>query len=220
MARAIGYVRVSTETQATEGVGMETQKVKIEQWAGLNGYNLVAVFDDAGISGTRSDRPGLAAALDGVGKGDALVVYSLSRLARSTRHTIEIGETLSRRGADLVSISEKIDTTTAAGRMVFRMLAVLNEFERDQLSERTSHGLQTKKAKSELVGSVPYGKRLDADGVHLVDDPDEQVVIEVAKQLQGESLSLRKIASRLEELGHLTRTGKRFQAVQVQRLLQ
>lgn len=69
----------------------------------------------------------------------------MSRLARSTRDAITTSERLDKAGAALVSLSEKIDTTTAAGKMVFRMLAVLAEFERDQISERTTTAMQHKK---------------------------------------------------------------------------
>ena len=84
------------------------------------------------ISGKRADnRLALQEALKAVSAGKGvLIVYSLSRLARSTRDTL-----LDKSGADLVSLSEKIDTTSAAGKMVFRLLAVLNEFERDLISE-------------------------------------------------------------------------------------
>jgi site-specific DNA recombinase len=66
-----------------------------------------------------------------------LFVYSLSRLARSTKGTLAIPDRLQKADADLVSLSEKLDTNSAAGKMVFRMLAVLEEFESDQISERT-----------------------------------------------------------------------------------
>lgn len=188
-------------------------------WADLNGYELAGVFVDAGISGTKADRPGLAAALAAVDKRDALVVYSLSRLSRSTKHTIEISERLDKAGADLVSISEKIDTTTAAGKMVFRMMAVLAEFERDQLAERTSAAMQHKKAKGERVGAVPYGKALAGDGVALVNVPAEQEVIAEARRLHAAGLSLRKIAGMLAEKGFKARNGKVFAATQIQRMV-
>lgn len=217
--KAIAYVRVSTEEQATDGVSLEMQKSKIAAWADLNGYDLAGVFDDAGVSGAKADRPGLAAALAAVGKGDALVVYSLSRLARSTRHTIEISERLDKVGADLVSISEKIDTTSAAGRMVFRMLAVLAEFERDQLAERTSAAMQHKKSKGELVGAVPYGYALADDGVQLVPDPFEQQVLAEARRLHSAGMSLRSIAANLAGMGMFARNGKEFAAMQVRRMV-
>lgn len=199
--KAFAYIRVSTEEQVTEGVSLDAQRAKIAAWCDLNGYELAGVFTDAGISGTKADRPGLAAALAAVGKGSALVVYSLSRLSRSTRHMLELSERLEKAGADLVSISEKIDTTSAAGRMVFRMLAVLNEFERDQLAERTSAAMQHKKAKGERVGSVPYGKSLKADGKTLIDNQAEQEIIRIVKLLRNGGMSYPKIAAELEARG-------------------
>jgi len=133
------YLRVNTAGQVTEAVSLEAQEARARRWAEANGYTVAGLHCDAGISGKRAEnRPGLQAALTEVcrTKG-ALVVYSLSRLARSTKDAISIAERLERAGADLVSLSEKIDTTSAAGKMLFRMLAVLAEFERDLISERT-----------------------------------------------------------------------------------
>ena len=143
MGKAIGYVRVSTEGQAVDGVTLEAQESKIRAWCMVNDYDLLGVHVDAGLSGSRADnRPALRDALNACEKGCALVVYSLSRLARSTRDTLDIADRLAASGADLVSLSERIDTTTAAGKMVFRMLAVLAEFERDIISERTKTAMQ------------------------------------------------------------------------------
>ena len=151
MQKAIGYIRVSTQGQADEGVSLAAQRAKIEAWCSLNDAELVAVFEDAGISGaSMNGREGLHAALKATTKGMALVTYSISRLARSTRDMLEIAERLDAKGADLVSMTEKIDTTTAAGRMVFKMLAVLADFERDQIGERTKMALAHKKAKGEV----------------------------------------------------------------------
>jgi site-specific DNA recombinase len=206
--KAIGYVRVSTEGQAQDGVSLEAQEAKIRAWADLNGAESVTIFRDAGLSGKRADnRPGLQEALTAVGEGDALIVYSLSRLARSTKDTITIGEALDKRDADLVSLSEKIDTTTAAGKMVFRMLAVLSEFERDQVSERTRMALDHKRACGEKTGGdVPYGSRLE-DG-RLVPDAAEQKAIALIRRLHAAGNSLRQIARELEAGGHRTKTGR------------
>ena len=220
MATAIGYIRVSTEGQAQDGVSLDAQRAKIEAWCELNDYALTAVHVDAGISGKSADnRPGLQAALADCRKGSALVVYSLSRLARSTKDTISISERLAKAGADLVSLSEKIDTTTAAGKMVFRMLAVLAEFERDQISERTATAMQFKKTKGERVGAVPYGYDLADDGVNLVENAAEQSVIQQARELHESGLSLRKIAAELDRRGLHARNGQPFQATQIQRMV-
>ncbi len=220
MATAIGYIRVSTEGQAVDGVSLDAQRAKIEAWASLNDYDLIAVHVDAGISGKGMDnRPGLQAALADCRKGSALVVYSLSRLARSTKDTILISERLAKSGADLVSLSERIDTTSAAGKMVFRLMAVMAEFERDQISERTVTAMQFKKGKGELVGAVPYGFALSDDGVKLVENAVEQAVIVQAKELRASGLSLGKVATELDRRGLVSRNGKPFQATQVMRMV-
>lgn len=221
MKTAIAYLRVSTQGQVEDGVSLDAQRAKIEAWCTLNDYELAATHVDAGLSGKSAlNRLGLQDALNDCRKGSALVVYSLSRLARSTRDTLDISDRLSKAGADLVSLSEKIDTTSAAGKMVFRMLAVLAEFERDQISERTSAALQYKKTQGEKTGGgIPYGYTLAANGVDLHPDPVEQEVVWQAKQLQTSGLSLRKIAAELQRRGFNARNGQIFQATQIQRMV-
>ncbi len=207
---AIGYVRVSTAEQAAEGVSMEAQRARIQAWADANGYQLVGVHTDAGLSGKRADnRPGLHAALeDACRRKAALVVYSLSRLARSTRDTLQMAERLDKAGADLVSLSERIDTTSAAGRMIFRLLAVLAEFERDLASERTAAALAHKRQRGEKTGGrVPFGFELAADGVNLVEVESEQQVIVLIRALRAERKTYRAIAEELEARGIVTKNG-------------
>ena len=93
MTQATGYVRVSTPGQAVEGVSVEMQEAKIRQWAALNDAELVGLHVDEGLSGKNTVRPGLQEALLEVKKHKgALVVYSLSRLSRSTRDTLELAD--------------------------------------------------------------------------------------------------------------------------------
>ena len=222
MKKAIAYIRVSTELQATEGVSLEAQREKIAAWCTLNDCDLDGVYVDAGISGKRAyNRPELQKALDHVCRtGGVLVVYSLSRLARSTRDTLVISDRLDRAKADLVSLSEKIDTTTAAGRMVFRMLAVLSEFERDQIAERVTMAMAHKRTKSERIsGRIPYGYRLDDDGTTLVAVVDEQKVLTVITTLRSEGRSLRAIADELNGRGIATKTGTAWKHSTVQSIL-
>jgi DNA invertase Pin-like site-specific DNA recombinase len=157
-------------------------------------------------------RPGLQQAIDDAcQRGCVLVVYSLSRLARNTRETLELGERFAKAGADIVSLSENIDTTSAAGKMVFRMLAVLAEFERDQVSERTSMAMAHKRSQGHRISRhIPYGKSLSADGLHLEAHGAEQAVIAVAKDLHLSGLSTRTIAARLAEQGLRSRAGTVF----------
>jgi len=219
---AIAYLRVSTEAQATEGVSLEAQREKVAAWCMLNDFHLADVYVDAGISGKRADnRPELQAALDHVCRvGGVLVVYSLSRLARSTRDTISISERLEKASADLVSLSEKIDTTTAAGRMVFRMLAVLAEFERDQLAERVTMAMDHKRRKGERISRrIPYGFTLAADGVKLIPDATEQATLQTIRDLRSAGATLRAIVDHLNHRLIPTKGGKPWNVSTVHGLL-
>jgi site-specific DNA recombinase len=150
---------------------------------------------------------------------NALVVYSLSRLARSTRDCLSISDMLIGKGADLVSLSERIDTTTAAGKMVFRMLAVLTEFERDQVSERTRMALSFKKSQGHKTGgATPYGYAVDGDGKTLIPVSDEQEVIKQVRELKAAGNTLRAIGKILGNRGFRSRSGGEFNAMQVSRM--
>jgi len=206
--KAIGYLRVSTQGQAEDGVSLDAQEAKVRAWAGLNSVEVV-IFRDKGISGKRADnRPGLVAALDVVGKGDTLVCYSLSRLSRSTKDMLALADVLAKKEADLVSLSEKIDTTTATGKMVFRMLAVLSEFERDQISDRIRFALAHKRVCGEKTGGdVPFGYR--ARSGKLYRHGEEQKAVRRVMDLRGKGESLRDIGRALEAAGIARKGGSR-----------
>ena len=143
-----------------------------------------------------------------VGKGDALIVYSLSRLSRSTKDTLILSEILLKKEADLVSLSEKIDTTTAAGKMVFRLLAVLNEFERDQISDRTRFALAHKKANGEKTGgTVPFGYKVRSG--KLSRNAEEQKAVRLILDLSRKGKTLRGICRELEAAGITRKQGSR-----------
>jgi site-specific DNA recombinase len=219
MKKAIGYIRVSTVGQVDEGVSLEAQRAKIAAWCELNDAELVAVFEDAGISGaSMKGREGLQQALLATGKGAALVTYSISRLARSTRDMLDIAELLDRKGADLVSLTERIDTTTAAGRMVFKMLAVLADFERDQIGERTKSALAYKKAAGEVYAPTPFG--FEAIEGRLVEVKAEAAIVAEIMRMRANGLSLAKIATDLNERGIEGKRGGRWHASTVRYLIE
>ena len=181
---------------------------------------LVETFVDEGISGYKmAKRPGLLKAIDAAcDAGGVLVVYSLSRLARNTEETIAMGNRLAKAGADLVSLSEKIDTTSATGKMIFRLLASLAEFERDQISERTTMALGYKRSQGERIGELPYGFEEGQDG-KLVENAAEQATIATIRQYRRDGLSLRAIVVVAEKACLVSRAGKPFQLTQIARML-
>lgn len=217
--KAVGYIRVSTQMQAQEGVSMDMQKSKIEQWAALNDAELLGVFADNGISGKTAEREGLQAALALAKRSRAaLVVYSLSRLSRSTKDTLTIAEALEKGGCDLVVLNEKIDTTTPSGRMVFRMLAAMNEFEREQIGQRFKEVLAHKRQKGErFSGRAPMGYSFDGD--RLVPVESEQQILGMVAELRKAGMSLRAISAALAQRGAFNRKGQPFAANVVRSML-
>jgi DNA invertase Pin-like site-specific DNA recombinase len=215
---AIGYVRVSTGDQVENGASLDAQRGKIAAWCSLTGYELAAIHMDRGISGkSMKNREGLQQALASIGKDSALVVYSLSRLARSTKDAISISELLSKRGADLVSLSEQIDTTSAAGKMVFRMLSVLSEFERDLCSERTKAVLAYKKANGEKYAPVPYG--FAEDSGRLVELVEEAEVVAEILSMRARGRTLMSIADTLNARGVQGKRGGKWWATSIRYLI-
>lgn len=219
MKQAIAYIRVSTEKQVNEGVSLETQKNRIMQWCQTNGYELGDIYVDSGISGKRMDtRKELLAALASLEKGMALVSYSLSRLARSTKDALFIGELVAKKQADLVSLSEQVDTTTAAGRMMFQVMAVLAEFERNLVAERTSNSLQHKKhTRRKYTNKTPYG--FEAIDGRLVEVAKEAAVVAEIQAARASGMTLQAIANDLNGRDIPTKTGKQWQPATIHLLL-
>jgi len=135
-----GYARVSTQDQNLD-----------LQLDALGKAGAETIFSEK-VSGTKTDRPELTELLSTVGEGDKVIIWKLDRLGRSTRHLIEVAEDLKDRGVELVSIKDNIDTSTAAGKLFFNMMAALAEFERDMLSERTIAGQKAAVDRGAVVG--------------------------------------------------------------------
>ena len=219
MKQAIGYIRVSTERQADKGDSLETQQAKISAWCLANGYELVNVYVDAGISGKRMDtRPELQNALKAIKKDMALVVYSLSRLARSTKDAISINEAITKKRGDLVSLAEKLDSTTAAGKMMFQMLAVLAEFERNLVGERTKAVLAQKKASGEVYTAVtPFGYQ--AIEGRLVQVEQEAALVAEMQSQRSAGATLAGIAQSLNARGIQGKSGGKWYPSTVSNIL-
>jgi site-specific DNA recombinase len=211
--KAVGYVRVSTEMQVNEGVSLDAQRQRIEAWAQSQDVELLAVESDAGLSGSRDDRPGLARAMALACKHRCpLAVYSLSRLARGTRLALKLIDALSKAGADLVSLSERIDTTTASGKLALTMMVAVSQHERDQVSERTRSALQYLRKQGKRAGNIPYGYTLGKDGSTLHADATEQKTLARIQRLSKGGKSLRVIAATLNADGIPSKTGKQWAA--------
>lgn len=220
--KAIGYIRVSTEQQASEGVSLEAQAAKIRAYCDLNGLELVTIEADEGISGKRADnRPALQRALEALRAGEAghLVAYSLSRLTRSVADFALMVADFERAGLGLHSVSERLDTGSASGRLVANVLASFAAFEREMTAERTRVALAHKAANGERTGgSVPYGFEATDDG-RLEVNAAEAEVVERLRQWRAEGESLTGCARRLNAEGVTAKNGGAWHPQTVKRAL-
>src|SRR5262249_12392336 len=177
--KAIAYVRVSTDKQADFGVSLEAQQEKVRAMAVVQGAELAEVIIDAGESAKSLNRPGMARLLSLVDAGavDTVIIAKVDRLTRRVKDVAELLERFNRRGVSLVSVAESLDTGTAAGRLVLNIMTAVSQWEREAIGERTRDAMHHKRANGERVGTVPFGFRTAADGLHLETDPAEQGIL-------------------------------------------
>ena len=137
----IGYARVST---ADQDLALQLDA--------LSAVGTARIFEDHGVSGAKTERPGLNAALSFLRDGDTLVVWKLDRLGRSMTHLLQTVTDLEGRGVGFRSLTENVDTTTPTGRLVFHIFGALGQFERDLIRERTNAGLTAAAARGRKGG--------------------------------------------------------------------
>lgn len=218
--RALGYVRVSTEDQAREGLSLGVQKDRITAFCTAKGFvlNVQNLYEDAGRSAKDTNRPALRELLRQVREGDVVVACKLDRLFRNTRDALETAEMLRARGAQLVSIGESIDTSTPAGNFFFTLVAALATLEREQTSERTRQVMRSLRDGGRKYGPPPFGKV--EQGGRLVSSEEQQAALGRIVELRASGLSMRQIASLMKSEGVPTpRGGEQWHHSTVRHLL-
>lgn len=207
MQKAIGYIRVSTTEQASEGISLEAQAAKVKAYCELNDLELITIFEDAGKTGKNLKREGVqdALAMIQANEADALVVYKLDRLSRKTRDTLEIIETIEGADAAFHSITEKIDTQSALGKFFLTITAAFAQMERDTISERTKEALNYKQEQGQYLGAVPFG--YDLNGQQLEQESKEADVVNKIVSMRNEGHTLQSIADTLNSEGIKAKRG-------------
>jgi len=150
---ALGYVRVSTEEQATEGASIDAQRAILAAEAKRRGWDLELVADE-GLSAKNLDRPGLADALDRLDRGgaDTLLAVRVDRLSRSVADFAGLMARAERRRWSVVALDLGVDTTTPAGDLMANVLASVAQYERKVIGQRTREGMAQRKAEGIHVG--------------------------------------------------------------------
>jgi len=218
--KAVGYIRVSTEEQAREGISLEAQEDKIKKYVDLHNLELVEVIRDEGKSGKDLNREGIQKIISWCreGKINQLIVYKMDRLTRRTLDLLTLVEEVFKpNGIQFHSITERVDTSTAQGKFFLTITGAMAQMERDLISERTREALRYKISVGENVGSPPLG--FLAEDKKLSGIEKELEVVEYIKSLKRKRLSLRQIANRLNEKGIPTKRGGKWYAGTVRYIL-
>jgi DNA invertase Pin-like site-specific DNA recombinase len=209
-SRAFGYLRVSTDSQADSGLGLEAQRAAVEASATRLGLPLVDVLTDAGLSGSldMKDRPGLFAAVQSLKRGDVLIVAKRDRLGRDLIGVALIERSITRKGARVISAAgEGTEGTDASAMLQRQILDCFGEYERRLIGQRTRAALRAKRERGERAGNLPFGYSLKGDGRTLDRNEAEQTVLSILAELRSAGYSQRAIAAELNRQGFTTRRG-------------
>lgn len=183
----IGYARVSTTEQNLD-----------RQLDNLKEQRCERIYQEK-MTGTKANRPEYQRMLDSLRAGDTLIVDSFSRLSRSTKDLLEVVEVLTQKGVNLVSLKEKLDTTTASGKLMMTMLSALSQFERDIIAERTRDGLKAARARGRLGGRPTVNEEAVKKAMRLY-DADKLSIKEISEATGISTATInRRIAERKRE---------------------
>ena len=192
--RAAIYCRVSTLDQ-----NPQTQLLDLQQLASQRGFDVVQVYTDHGISGTRQRRPGLDQMLGDArrGKFDVVLCWACDRVARSVKHFLEVLEELTRLNIQFVSFREAIDTQGPLGRAVVVIISVVAELERSLIVERVKAGMRRARLEGRHIGRKP----LELDATQIIGDRARgQSLRQIAKTHHISTGTVRRVLNSRGEL--------------------
>jgi len=196
-SKAVGYIRVSTEEQAKEGVSLSSQTDKIRKYSDLHDMDLIDIFSDEGVSGKSLDRTGMKKLLEltKTQSINAVIVYKLDRLSRKTKDFLHLIDVFESNDVAFHSIEEKVETKSANGMFFLTIMSAISQWERGIIIERTKEALRHKRSNGDYLGRVPFGFKVL--NKRLVINPDEMKVIQKAKRMKREGKSYRDISKSL-----------------------
>jgi DNA invertase Pin-like site-specific DNA recombinase len=210
---AVGYVRVSTDEQARDGVSLEAQQARIRAYAEAKGLALGDVLSDEGYTGKNLKRPALQELLARCDRREvgAVIVLKLDRLTRRTRHLLSIVEDVFlARHIELHSVSESLDTSTPHGRFVLTLFGGLAQMERELIAERTRAALAYKREQRQPTSHPPLGFRANGKRCQMEPVPEELEVVRQILTLWRHGHSYASIARKLNAEGTPTKRAGRW----------
>jgi len=224
MKKYVIYQRVSTEEQKLKGYSLDAMNEKCQHYIkSQDSAAFVRTYEDAGFSGSLppSKRPGIKQLLEDMKSErdlfDAILVWKLDRLSRSLRDTLNLEFTFSKHNKSLESVTERLDTSTASGRMFFNTIASFAEFESAQTSERTFNAMSSKVGQKHLGGVAPIGYKLTGGHYEIVQE--EAAIVRQIFKVYMRRRSLLSTANEMNERKMLTRNNKHWYHIRIKEVL-
>jgi DNA invertase Pin-like site-specific DNA recombinase len=180
-SETFGYARVSTGSQDTR-----------MQLDALEKYGCTSIFEEQ-ESGAKRDRVELEAMLAKLREGDQIVVWRMDRLARSLKDLLAIVARIEDAGAEFISLTEKLDTSSAGGRLIFNVFASINQFERELLIERTKSGLESARRRGRIGGRPKKATEADIKQMKLLMSQTDRNVRAICKRFDISRSSLYRL---------------------------
>lgn len=197
---AVAYIRVSTEDQ---NLGPGAQRDSIQQWADREGVQIIAWFDDHGVSGAAAldQRPELASALSAISaeKADMLIVAKRDRLARDALLAGFLEKEVARSGATIISAAGEGNGDAPQDKLMRQIIDAFSQYEREIIRARTKNAIAQKRKLGEHHGNAPWGMRLR--GPKLIAHAGEQAISNRVHQLRAQGVTIRQIVAELEASG-------------------
>lgn len=222
------YIRVSTDEQFRTGLSLKAQESVLKAYTRVMGFKIFKIYKESGKSAkTITGRPILKSMLRDaeLGKFNAIFIYRLDRFSRSLKDLIETIERLKEWNIEFISYQDKIETTSASGKLIFHIMSAFAEFERNITGERTKFTMKRSAEKGMIVTRAPFGykisnkKLIPSDNSYQVEKMFLEFVgskISLTKLSKKYGLSvngLKKVLSNESYLGQIKYDGKVYQGI-------
>ena len=191
------YVRVSTQDQAQHGYSLAAQQESLENYAKALGYEIFKIYRDEGRSAKDiQHRPEMVQLLQDAEskKFSAIFIYKLDRFSRSLKDLILTIDKLKEIGVDFVSLQDKIETTSASGKLMFHIISAFAEFERNIIGDRTKFGMERKAKEGGFITKAPKGYKLL--NKELIPNEDSDLIKKIFQEFLETDISLTQLAKK------------------------
>jgi len=191
------YIRVSTEEQAKHGFSLSAQEDSLKNYATALGYEVFKIYRDEGKSAKDLKRPEMVNLLKDAEQRmfQAIFIYKLDRFSRSLKDLILTIDKLKEWGIDFVSLQDKIETTSASGKLMFHIISAFAEFERNIIGDRTKFGMERKAKEGGFITKAPKGYNL-VNKKLVINDQEAEQVRKIFEEFLNSDISLTQLAKK------------------------